>query len=763
MNDFEKEVFTEEELSKLNEKLKKHENIELPDGLKAENIEDRVKNDPISKANSPEMIKKEKKQARKVSVIAASIAAVLVVSVLATGFINREHLMNYFLEKNNPPIETQNIVVDPPIVPSATEYGEIEAMFLDYADKYERYYRDYLFLYDDEIIMEDGAIIEDAVGSGSNVNGDLNTNAPELPESGGGDKGDHGETNEQVLGVSEADIIKNDGSYLYVVDPENADWNTFYDTMEENLNEEDVELPELQYNCSVSIIAADSSGNMNRVGQVVVVPDSDSVYHMLIKEIYVSGNKLIVIAEAKIYDETTENAYENVWYGGYWSDSKTVAICYDITDKTAPTESWRVYQDGAYVSSRLINDRFVILSEYGVDLSEDEEEIVEECIPTIGYDADDCARVACDCIVVMEQIYDTTYLVASTLDIDDKQTLKTQAVLGAGDNVYCTTETLYATSNDYSETYSDGDFAIEIFGYDTIDTQIYKFDIRNYDMVYMGNATVEGTALNQFSIDEYNGYLRIATTSGSWGDSLTNQLYVLDSNLQTVGSIEGIARGESIRSVRFVGDTGYVVTFEQTDPLFVIDLSDPMNPVIKGELQIPGFSSYLHPVGDGLMLGVGFDGDDFGTNGGMKISLFDVSDPENPVECDRYVVSVDNDYDDTWSSVYCEAWYSHKALCWDSNNKIMYIPFSFSRSRYEGWRAINQYDGCVLALKVDTVNKKLVSVGEITHTLSEYDWVNGFVRVTYIGNAIYALSTDPHGLYAFNKSTGENISVLDLE
>lgn len=755
MNDFEKEVFTEEELSSLNEKLKKHENIELPEGLSADKIEEKVKNDPLTKSNSPEAKKKEKRYNRRVAA-AASIAAVLVVSILATGFINREHLMNYFLEKtNDPQVETQNIDVDKPVVPNATEYAEIEAMFLDYARKYEKHYYLYGYDMDDEIILEDGAI-------GEIVDGEANTNAPTTsPESGGGNKGDHGETNEQVLGVSEADIIKNDGKYLYVVDPNNADWSTFYDTMEERLDEENAELPKLQYTCSVSIVEADASGNMNRVGQVVVTPDSDSVYHMLINEIYVSGNKMIVIAEAKIYDETMENAYENVWYGGYWSDSKTVAICYDITDKTAPTESWRVYQDGDYVSSRLIGDQFVILSEYGVDLAEDEEEIVEECVPTIGYDVDECARVSCDCIVVMEQLYDTTYLVASTMDIDDKETLKTQAVLGAGDNVYCTTETLYATSNDYKTTYSSG-LAMEIFDFDTIDTQIYKFDIRNYDMVYMGSATVEGTALNQFSMDEYNGYLRIATTSGSWGDSLTNQLYVLDGNLQTVGSIEGIAQGESIRSVRFVGNTGYVVTFEQTDPLFVIDLSDPANPVIKGELKIPGFSSYLHPVGENLVMGIGFDGTENGTNGGMKISLFDVSDPENPVECDKYVVSVDNNYDDMWSSIYCEAWYSHKALCWDSNNMIMYIPFTFSRSHYEGWRTINRYDGCVLALKVDTANKKLVSVGEIAHTLSNYEWVNGFVRVTYIGNTIYTLSTDPHKLYSFDKTTTDHISTLDI-
>ncbi len=754
MNDFEKEVFTEEELSQMNEKLQKHENTELPESLKAENIEKQLKSDPhvwISNSVNEEKVKKQKRRLT----FAASVAAVLVICLLSTAIFNRGQLMNYFLEKDGKSEkETQSIVVGEPdkegspVNPSATEYAEIEAMFLDYAEKYDEYYDNYYYFAEDEEIMEDGAV------------GDSSINSPTArPES---NKGEHGETNEQVQGVSEADIIKNDGKYLYVIDPENTDWDSFYTEMSQNRNKDDREIPELEYTCSVSIVEADSEGNMNRVSQVFIEEDSDNIYHMLLTEMYVLGDKMIVIADVRIYDEADEDAYDNIYYGGYKTTGKTMAVCFDITDRRAPAEMWRIYQDGSYISSRLIGDQLVLLSEYGVNLRDDEEEIVENCIPTIGYNAGDCKRIACDCIVVMEEIYDTTYLVASTLDIDSKDSLKTQAVLGAGDNVYCTTETLYATSNDYSEVYTKGDLAIEIFGYDTIDTQIYKFDIRNYNIVYLGNAKVPGTALNQFSMDEYNGYLRIATTSGSWGDDLTNQLYVLDDDLQTVGKIEGVAQGESIRSVRFVGDTGYVVTFEQTDPLFVIDLSDPTNPVIKGELKIPGFSSYLHPVGDGLMLGVGFDGTETGTNGGLKISLFDVSDPENPVECDKYVVSVDNDYDETWSYINCDAWYNHKAMCWDGTNKIMYIPFNYNQSVYMSNRALNQCTGHVLAVKVDVDNKSLVREADYSYILSQNDYVSGFNRVTYIGNAIYAIADYPKALYSFDKTTAEHENTLTI-
>lgn len=755
MNDFEKEILTEEELAQMNEKLQSHENIELPDSLKSENMEAKLKNDPhlwISNSVNEAKVKKQKKRLT----LAASIAAVLVICLLSTVIFNRGQIMNYFLEKGSEEEkETQNIVVDEPddgiIVPpsSVSDYAEIEAMFLAYAEKYDDNY----FYY-----TEDGAIVEDDMELGE---GAINTPTAR-PESGGGDKGEYGETNEQVQGVSEADIIKNDGKYLYVIDPENTDWDSFYTEMSQNRNKDDREIPELQYTCSVSIVEADANGNMNRVSQVVIKEDSDNVYHMLLTEMYVIGDKMIVIADVRVYDETDEDAYDNIYYGGYKTTGKTMAVCFDITDRSAPAEMWRIYQDGSYISSRLIGDQLVLLSEYGVNLRDDEEEIVENCIPTIGYNAGDCERIACDCIVVMEEIYDTTYLVASTLDIDSKDTLKTQAVLGAGDNVYCTTETLYATSNDYNAAYTTGDLAIEIFGYDTINTQIYKFDIRNYDIVYMADTTVSGSAINQFSMDEYNGYLRIATTSGSWGDDLTNQLYVLDDKLQTVGKIEGIAQGESIRSVRFVGDTGYVVTFEQTDPLFVIDLSDPTKPVIKGELKIPGFSSYLHPVGDGLVLGVGFDGTETGTNGGLKISLFDVSDPENPVECDKYVVPVDNDYNETWSYINCDAWYNHKAMCWDGTNKIMYIPFNYNQCVYHPGYALNSYTGHVLAIKVDVDNKSLVEEADYTYVLSQDDYVSGFNRVTYIGDAIYALTDFPRELYSFDKTTAEHKNVLDL-
>ncbi|WP_202319172.1 beta-propeller domain-containing protein [Archaeoglobus neptunius] len=169
-----------------------------------------------------------------------------------------------------------------------------------------------------------------------------------------------------------------------------------------------------------------------------------------------------------------------------------------------------------------------------------------------------------------------------------------------------------------------------------------------------GLGAVPGWLLNQFSLDEYEGYLRVATTIA--GNE--NDLYILDRDLNVVGSLQGFGLNERIYSVRFVGDKGYIVTFRQTDPFFVLNLSDPENPEIAGELKMPGFSSYLHPISDTLVLGIGRE------NGNVKISLFDVTNPEKPEEVDRYVLK------EYWSDILN----THHAFLIDKKHKIFFLP-----------------------------------------------------------------------------------------
>ncbi len=188
--------------------------------------------------------------------------------------------------------------------------------------------------------------------------------------------------------------------------------------------------------------------------------------------------------------------------------------------------------------------------------------------------------------------------------------------------------------------------------------------IRVSDLAVIATGVVPGSLLNQFSLDEYEGYLRVATTFGNnWffsQDLGASDVYVLDSNMVQVGVVKDLGKTERIYSVRFIGNRGYVVTFRQVDPFYVLDLSNPYAPQMTGELKIPGFSSYLHQVADNRILGVGQEGNQ------VKLSLFDVSDSANPLEVAKYLL------DDYWSEIS----QTHHAFLHDSKHGVVFVPGS---------------------------------------------------------------------------------------
>jgi inhibitor of cysteine peptidase len=188
------------------------------------------------------------------------------------------------------------------------------------------------------------------------------------------------------------------------------------------------------------------------------------------------------------------------------------------------------------------------------------------------------------------------------------------------------------------------------------------------DLNVAANGAVPGRVLNQFSLDEYDGSLRVATTVGGWwgmwsmgsNGKSANDVYVLDGSLTRQGSILDLGKEERIYSARFMGDRGYLVTFKQTDPFYILDLSDPKNPKRSGELKIPGYSSYLHPLGKNLVLGIGKE------DAKVKVSLFDVSDATDPREVSKYVL------DEYWS----DALDTHHAFLADEQRSIFFVPGS---------------------------------------------------------------------------------------
>lgn len=307
-------------------------------------------------------------------------------------------------------------------------------------------------------------------------------------------------------------------------------------------------------------------------------------------------------------------------------------------------------------------------------------------------------------------------------------------------------------------------------------TYISKISISGKEINYEGQGAVPGSLLNQFSMDEYNGYFRIATTTNNnYGfvqpmgiaardavpvpsvPTTTNNIYVLDSNMKTVGKIEGIAPGESIYSVRFMGNRAYMVTFKHVDPLFVIDLSNPSSPLILGKLSIPGYSDYLHPYDETHLIGIGHEVDEsidankvhssdavyYTAIQGVKISLFDVSDVSNPVEMHKAVIG-----DRGTTSL---ATTDHKAFLFDKNKQLLVIPVTVMERKQNQSKNVDG-DFTFQGAYVYRINlQELTLKGRITHMNSTeiadmamkgywYGYGTEIQRSLYIGNTLYTLS-----------------------
>ncbi len=252
-------------------------------------------------------------------------------------------------------------------------------------------------------------------------------------------------------------------------------------------------------------------------------------------------------------------------------------------------------------------------------------------------------------------------------------------------------------------------------------TVIHKIAIDDGDIEYEGKGIVKGYLNNQFSLDEHKGNLRVATTVNTWtrkeGRETYNNVYVLDEDMEQIGEIENIAPDETIYSTRFMGDRLYMVTYRQIDPFFVIDLSDPEEPEILGQLKIPGFSDYMQAYDEDHIFGIGRDGTESGRTGGIKISLYDVSDVENPKEVDKYVIG------DDWSTS-SEANNEHKAVLFDREKNLLVIPVQkrqnieyyeggYTRYKYRTWQG-----AYVFRMTYEEIEKE----GQISHFDGETDY-----------------------------------------
>lgn len=297
----------------------------------------------------------------------------------------------------------------------------------------------------------------------------------------------------------------------------------------------------------------------------------------------------------------------------------------------------------------------------------------------------------------------------SVLTIDGESGLDTPgaaSVLASGQNVYASSNSMWISTNQWYdwEILDENERAATE---DSYTTQIHGFEIGSATPEYLASGTVRGHLLNQFSLSEYDGVLRVASTDGSpWGagqdsESFVTTFDIAENELRQLGQVGDMGKGEQIFAVRFVGEVGYVVTFRQTDPFYTVDLSDPANPQVLGELKITGFSGQLHPLGPDHVLGIGQEATNEGRTTGAKVTLFDVSDLANPIDVANWTV------DNSWS----DAQWDHKAFLWWPQENLAVLPV-------QNWQ--EQFFGAV-AFRIDLDEGTITEAGRIEHLPDEND------------------------------------------
>jgi uncharacterized secreted protein with C-terminal beta-propeller domain len=304
-------------------------------------------------------------------------------------------------------------------------------------------------------------------------------------------------------------------------------------------------------------------------------------------------------------------------------------------------------------------------------------------------------RLAARCRRVFRPALHSGIDVLTVLTIDLRKGLPavdSDAVMAGGQTVYASPKALYVATPSWT---ADGPLVAER-------TQVHKFAASAPDATsYSASGQIDGTLLNQFSLSEQDGVLRAATTVGAGpeGESRVTTLAERDGVLVRLGEVGGLGKGERIYAVRFLGDVGYVVTFRQVDPLYTLDLSDPRNPRAVGELKIRGYSAYLHPLGDGLLLGVGQDATDRGATLGTQVSLFDVAQPARPQRLHAWSVPGGSSSEAEWD---------HHAFLWWAPSKLAVLPLEAAR-----------FSGAI-GLKVERA--AIAEAGRASHELEGEAW-----------------------------------------
>lgn len=690
------------------------EEIEIPEALKPEQIEKQLQEQKAKQQQENQHLKPKKSKKIIPWRRLGSMVAVLALVVCSGIYITVTRV-----DKNSGTGQTDSIAMTD-TQQTVGEAGETEeAEHVDVASLGTMYHRasDYKEVYqtllkgyqqnwiEGEMSAETSTATSEDKASGNAAKDE----SADMDLSEGSKEGgkDYSTTNLQMEGVDESDIAKIDGSYIYTVEDK---YIVITDIRDGKLEEVTRFLPK-------------DCGAADRVMEIYV--DGDQLilvvqgYETSLGESSKAGSdkensdKESSDEEIAVSDASEDSAFCYKMNG----KSTTQIQVYSIVDRKNPEFEGRLIQDGYYNTSRKIGDVVYLFTQYNMtsdvtsyvekkhgveDLKEGNgvSSLAEAVIPKVNGE-----KVAASEIYLPESSGESGILVSS-LDVNKPdKVLDSKLVISGYAQTYISKDALYLYEEDY-----DG----------AMITNIAKFALDEGRISGVAAAAVSGYVRDTFAINASDGYLRVLTTDYSTEDEV-NALYILDENMKLTGQLTGIAPGEEIYAARFMGNTGYFVTYRNTDPLFTVDLSDPAKPEIIGELKVTGFSEYLHFWDDTHLLGIGYESDEkTGNIENIKLSMFNI---ENPGEVTEEAKLVLKDVD------YSEALYDYKSVIISKDkNLIGLVCEDYSSSRTKQTYQIYSYENGTF--------KKQAEIPDINGV--NYENVRGM----YSGNVFYLWIND---------------------
>lgn len=603
------------------------------------------------------------------------------------------------------------------------------------------------------------------------------TDAPVFSEN--DDDDDYSETYNQEEGVLEADIVKTDGKCIYYIYNNYNYGNYNEDGIYENYSRE---IPLMN-------VTAVDNGTFTSSEKIDLRVDADSYFgggfdasYCYVQDMYVYNDMLLVVgsisAEKWVYfDENGKRTDDVDMDGDYFPDclSKEAVFVSVYTTGESPQLLDTYYQEGSYEDVRISPDGYMyLISDYftqSTNVVENENEL-ENYVPTCGIN-DNASYIPAEDILLPAESESKSdrlsYTVIGSLDLNTSgeiTAVDSKALAGYTGQIYCSQDNLY--TNTYSPYERNDEESLK-----TEKTNITRIAINAGTITPAASGTIDGTVKDQFSMSEYNGYFRVAAhrqyyyykfvpydnyeinedgdAIDSWGDVLygdwkgdefgryyfntskiDNCIYVLDLDMNIVGESEAFGQGESIKSASFSGDISYVVTYEQTDPLFAIDLSDPTAPAIMDEFKILGYSTYMQQWNDGQLLGFGIAADEDGIERGIKLTMFDNSDPYNLQAIDTFeLIRGEEQY------IGSDAVWDRKALLIAPEKNLIGFPLYRYNYGEEDWNMSEQYAYMFFSFE----DGKFVYRGEFVNNLVDYNTdIYNFTRAVYIGDYVYIIS-----------------------